>query len=561
MWGRFPVPQVPPPFQQQQQQQRSRWEYGRRQPCSPTVAVAAHEGLMAEMARLVGLPPHATSQAGPNPNAMRIIVVGAECAPWSKTGGLGDVMAALPKALAARGHQVMIVAPRYQQYDDTWDSGVRLRMRCFNSLQEVSFFHTMRDGVDCVFIDHPAFHNLGRHIYGGSHMEVLFRSALLSKAALEAPWHVPCCAGGATYGSDNLLFVANDWHAALLPVYLQAHYRDYGKLQYARSLLVLHNVAHQGRFPLTDLHLLEIPEHYQEVLRHQDSEAGHEHLNILKAGAITCHRLVAVSRGYAKECQTKQQGFGLEGVLRQQAWKLRGVVNGIDYSEWHPLSDPHLQSDGYTNYDADSLALGKACCKAALQQELGLPVDSAVPLLAFIGRLDQQKGVDLIRDSFEWLMGQGAQLVLLGSGQAELEAALRGMEQRAPSQCRAWVGFSVGLAHRITAGADMLLMPSRFEPCGLNQLYAMAYGTVPIVRSTGGLADTVFPFDPYSNQGTGWVFEKDDALDFRQAMQHGLFTFREHRQSFEGLQLRGMAQDLSWGTAAAAYEEVLLAAR
>ena len=493
-----------------------------------------------------------------NPNTMNIVFVGAECAPWSKTGGLGDVMGALPKALAARGHRVMCIAPRYAAYDDAWETGVRHRIRCFGQDHEVGFYHTFKDGVDHVFIDHNAYLSVGSDIYGGNRAEIQFRCALLCKAALEAPWVVPC--GEGPYGDDNLVFVANDWHTALLPVYLQAHYRDHGKYTYARAVFVLHNIAHQGRAPMDELYNFEIPDQYRELFR-LDDPVGGEHMNIMKAGVATAHRMVAVSHGYAWECQTQDGGWGLDETLRENAWKLRGVVNGIDVNDWHPSIDHHLDEDGYHRYDVSSVDGGKAACKAALQKEMGLPVDPTIPLLAFIGRLDYQKGVDLIRDNYEWLMSENVQLVMLGSGRDDLEGALRDMEARNNNKCRNWVGFSTQMAHRITAGADILLMPSRFEPCGLNQLYAMAYGTVPVVHAVGGLRDTVKPFNPFENSGTGWTFEWADAGAFKHAMGDALYTYREHKDSFKGLMVRGMEQDLSWEHAAAQYEDVLVEAK
>ncbi|KAL4439933.1 hypothetical protein ABPG75_002934 [Micractinium tetrahymenae] len=495
-----------------------------------------------------------------NPHAMNVVMVGAECAPWSKTGGLGDVMQALPKALAARGHRVMVVAPRYKDYTDVEDSGLNLQLRVFNEQQEVKFYILQRDGVDYVFINHPAYRQWADEIYGGTRHEVLFRCALLTKAALEAPCVVPCGGGGQPYGDSNLVFIANDWHTALLPVYLQAHYRDWGRMQFARSVLVLHNMAHQGRGPVEDLGLLEVPEDYAPLFWNKD-ERQQQHMNVMKAGAITSHRIVAVSNKYAEECQTPLGGWGLDAVLRSQAWKLRGVVNGIDCMEWSPVTDTFLKSDGYTNYSVQTLREGKARCKAALQRELGLPVDPKAPLLGFIGRLDFQKGVDLIAENYEWLMQEGAQLVLLGSGREDLEAALREMEARNPRQCKAWVGFSIKMAHRITAGVDLLLMPSRFEPCGLNQLYAMAYGTPPVVHAVGGLHDTVEPFDPFENTGRGWAFYDADPAGFRRAMSNAITTWRDYPDSFRGVQLRGMEQDLSWDNAAAQYEAVLLGAK
>nr|QKY15191.1 soluble starch synthase Ii (SSSII) [Polytomella parva] len=491
-------------------------------------------------------------------NVMNVVMVGAECAPWSKTGGLGDVMGALPKALQRRGHRVMVIAPRYANYPDAWETGIRLRFSVFGSEQEVGFFHAYLDGVDYLFVDHSSFMGRQANIYGGERLEILFRCALLCKASLEAVWHVPC--GGVPYGDANTCFIANDWHTALLPVYLQAHYRDYGKMNYSRCVLVLHNLAHQGRGPFVESRNLELSENYCEQLRLYDPIGG-EHMNVLKAGIMNAHRLIAVSRGYAWECQTQEGGWGLHDLLRTNNWKLQGIVNGIDTQEWNPMTDEFLKTDGYCNYGSSNVEAGKRACKLALQRELGLPEDPDVPLLGFVGRLDYQKGVDLIRDVYDWLMGERVQLVLLGSGRKDLEDSLREMESRNKNQCRGWVGFSIKVAHRITAAADILLMPSRFEPCGLNQLYAMAYGTVPVVHAVGGLKDTVQPFNGQQGTGTGWVFDRAEANKLREATGGALYTLRNAKGSFVDVQRRGMAQDLTWDHAAKLYEEVLVAAK
>lgn len=491
-------------------------------------------------------------------NVINVIVVAAECAPWSKTGGLGDVAGALPKALSRRGHRVMVVAPRYAQYADAWETGVRKSYNVAGQDMEVGFFHGYIDGVDYVFVDNPLFHGFAGNIYGGSREDVLKRMVLLCKAAIEVQWHVPC--GGVCYGDDNLVFVANDWHTALLPVYLQAYYRDNGLMYFVRSIIVIHNMAHQGRGPLSDFALLGLPDHYMDTFRLYD-QIGGEHMNIFKAGLMAAHRIVAVSHGYAWECQTQEGGWGLDGVIREHSWKLRGIVNGIDDKEWSPELDVHLKSDGYTNYSLDTLESGKATCKAALQKELGLPVRHDVPILGFIGRLDQQKGVDIISDAMHWLMAQDVQLLMLGSGRADLEDMLRSFESQHHSKVRGWVGFSIRTAHRITAGSDILLMPSRFEPCGLNQLYAMRYGTVPVVHAVGGLRDTVQAFDPFSNTGTGWTFDKADASAMIHALGNAMWTYWDFKDSWRGIQKRGMSQDLSWDNAARQYEEVLLEAK
>jgi starch synthase len=235
----------------------------------------------------------AAPKAPANPLAMSIVMVGAECAPWSKTGGLGDVMQALPKALAARGHRLMVVAPMYKRYPEARDTGVRLRLLVCGSETEVAFWHARLDGVDYAFLDHPAFSHWADQIYGGSRQEVLYRCALLSKAALEAPRLLPGGEEGPL--GEGCVFVANDFHTALVPVYLQAHYRDHGQMLYARSLLVVHNLAHQGRGPPEELGMLDLPDPYCQLFSLRDAQSGSWMMNVLKAGAIASHRIVAVS--------------------------------------------------------------------------------------------------------------------------------------------------------------------------------------------------------------------------------------------------------------------------
>ncbi|KAG8384693.1 hypothetical protein BUALT_Bualt04G0144500 [Buddleja alternifolia] len=492
------------------------------------------------------------------PNVMNIILVAAECAPWSKTGGLGDVAGALPKALARRGHRVMVVAPRYGNYAEAHDSGVRKRYKVDGQDHEVNYFQAFIDGVDFVFIDSPVFRHIESNIYGGNRVDILKRMVLFCKAAVEVPWYVPC--GGVCYGDGNLVFIANDWHTALLPVYLKAYYRDNGLMKYTRSVLVIHNIAHQGRGPVDDFSKVDLPPHYADLFRFYDPVGG-EHFNIFAAGLKAADRVVTVSHGYAWELKTSEGGWGLHGIINDNDWKLSGIVNGIDTKDWSPESDVHLQSDGYVNYSLQTLQTGKSQCKAALQKELGLPIRDDIPLIGFIGRLDHQKGVDLIAEAVPWMMSQDVQLVMLGTGRADLENLLRQFEGQYNDKARGWVGFSVKTAHRITAGADILLMPSRFEPCGLNQLYAMRYGTIPVVHATGGLRDTVHPFNPFEESGLGWTFGRAEVNELINALGNCLWTYREYKTSWEGLQKRGMMQDLSWDNAAQNYEEVLVAAK
>lgn len=470
---------------------------------------------------------------------MRIVFASAEVGPWSKTGGLGEVCGALPRALAGRGHRVMTVAPRYRAYPDAWDTGVEAPIHLFGATHVVRWFHAERDGCHHLFVDHPSFLRPG--IYGDAHGpygDNLFRFALLSRAAIEAAARVPL--DDEPFGED-VVFHANDWHTGLLPVYLDALYRPAGRFLRARTVLGLHNAGHHGSHDGAQFAGLDLAPRWWPVV-----DFGGR-VNPLKAGVVTADRLVAVSPTYAREV-CGELGFGLGPLFEARGAALTGILNGVDPS-WNPATDPHLAAP----FDADDLS-GKATCKAALQRELGLPVRPGVPLLGLVSRLDHQKGVDLLQAITPWLLAQDVQLVLLGSGDPRLEAWFREVERVWPEKARGWVGFSEPLAHRIEAGADIFLMPSRFEPCGLNQLYSLRYGTVPVVHATGGLADTVETFDPQHDRGTGWAFRPFTAEAFREAVGWALYTWRHHPEAWRGLQARGMARDVTWEGAAAAYE-------
>lgn len=471
---------------------------------------------------------------------MNIVVAAAEVAPWAKTGGLGDVCGALPRALVARGHRVLTVCPRYREWPDAWDTGLRTRIHLFGQDHEVGWYHVERDGVRHLFVDHAAYRRGG--IYGdasGPYGDNLFRFALLSRAAIEAPLlDLP----GGAFG-EEVLFHANDWHTALLPLFLDASYRPAGRFRAAGTVLGLHNCGHHGSFPAHHFPGLDVSSRWWPQLEF----AGH--LNLLKCGVVTADRLIAVSPTYAREIQG-ELGFGLGPLFAARGAALGGILNGVD-DAWDPATDPRIAA----RYDVEDRA-GKAVCKAALQEQLGLPVRPDVPLLATISRLDAQKGIELVGDSLEWLLAQDVQLVMLGSGAPHLERILREAEARWPDRARGWVGFDETLAHRIEAGADIFLMPSRFEPCGLNQMYSMRYGTVPVVHATGGLADTVETFDPARGTGTGWAFRPFSGEAFREAIWWALTTWWRFPDAWRGLQERGMRRDLSWGRSAAEYEQV-----
>ncbi|ONK80542.1 uncharacterized protein A4U43_C01F18980 [Asparagus officinalis] len=498
---------------------------------------------------------------------LNIVFVTSEAAPYSKTGGLGDVCGSLPIAFAARGHRVMVVSPRYlngvsnKNYDNAVDLGRRININCFGGLQEVAFFHEYRAGVDWVFVDHPSYHR-GGNPYGdtrGAFGDNQFRFTLLSHAACEAPLVLPL--GGYTYG-EKCLFLVNDWHASLVPVLLGAKYRPYGVYKDARSILVIHNLAHQGVEPAATYQNLGLPNEWYSALewifptwaRAHALDKG-EAVNILKGAIVTADRIMTVSKGYAWEITTIEGGYGLDHLLGSRKSVLNGITNGIDVDEWDPAKDKQIPSC----YSIDDLS-GKALCKQALQKEIGLPIRPDCPVIGFIGRLDYQKGTDLIRMAMPELLNEDIQFIMLGSGDLATEEWMRSAEATYPEKFRGWVGFNVPLSHRITAGCDILLMPSRFEPCGLNQLYAMRYGTVPVVHATGGLRDTVENFNPFANegrgQGTGWTFSPLSKESMLVALRYAMKTYREHKDTWEGLMKRGMSQDFTWDNAASQYEQI-----
>lgn len=439
---------------------------------------------------------------------MDVVFVSAEVSPWSKTGGLGDVVGGLPIELAKRGHRVISIAPRYDQYSDGWDTSISINV----DGEDVRFFHAVKKGVHRVFVDHPWFlakvwGKTGSKLYGprsgADYVDNQKRFALFNKAAIEAVRALPFGPG------ENCVFIANDWHSALIPVLLKEVYQPRGEFTNAKSLFTIHNVAFQGRFWADDFEQLGLPGSvksqfdfidgvnrvYNEITPLDDDEKPKElvagktfkKLNWMKAGILSADKVVTVSPNYAAEItQNEEKGVELDTYLRSA--NVEGIVNGMDVEEWNPMVDKYLD----VKYDKNTVVEGKAAAKEALQAELGLPVDPTVPLFGFIGRLEEQKGTDILLKALPKILASGkVQLVILGTGKAKYEKLVKGIDKLYPEKAKGVVKFSAPLAHMITAGADFILVPSRFEPCGLIQLHAMQYGTVPLVSSTGGLVDTV----------------------------------------------------------------------
>ncbi|KAG6466494.1 hypothetical protein ZIOFF_075699 [Zingiber officinale] len=458
---------------------------------------------------------------------MNIVFVGAEMAPWSKTGGLGDVLGGLPPAMAANGHRVMTIAPRYDQYYDSWDTSVLVDVKVGNRIERVRYFHCYKRGVDRVFVDHPLFlakvwGQTGGKLYGptaGTDFEDnQQRFSLFCQAALLAPKVLHLNNSkyySGPYGED-VIFVANDWHTGPLPCYLKSMYQSQGIYMNAKVAFCIHNIVYQGRFAFSDYEILNLPERFKssfeftdgyvsrrvisfryrvffdgdsngvwKCFRHKNPVKGRK-INWMKAGIIECDKAVTVSPYYAQELVSgEERGVELNNILRAKG--IGGITNGMDINEWNPSTDKYITA----KFDATTAMRAKPVNKEALQAEVGLPVDRNIPLIAFCGRLEEQKGSDIFAAAIPEFINENVQVIVLGTGKGKMERELAQLEAKYPNKVRAHMKFNVPLAHLIMAGADLLAITSRFEPCGLIQFQGMRYGVPSICASTGGLVDTV----------------------------------------------------------------------
>jgi len=471
---------------------------------------------------------------------MNVLFVSSEVAPFSKTGGLGDVAASLPAALAELGHRVVVVTPRYGSIDPA-RHGLEWLPLSLDARGERCGLWVRRGGPgspEVYFLEHDLFYGFRRAPYGEGGVDYPdnpARFAFLARAALDLP---------RALGMRPEVVHFNDWQSALGPWFLRAEHGDDPWLEGSRSVYTIHNLAYQGMFAKEFMDGLGLP---WSVFRLDGGLEFHDQLNFMKAGLSFADALTTVSPNYAREILTVEGGYGLDTVLRSRSGDLFGILNGIDEREWDPSRDPHLPA----RFDARDLR-GKARVKAALQAELGLPVKSHVPLVGMVGRLADQKGMDLVAAALPALLRLDAQFVMLGSGQRDLQDFFSWVSGQRPDRFAARIGFDEGLAHRIEAGADTFLMPSRFEPCGLNQMYSLRYGTPPIARAVGGLADTVEDYDGWK-RGTGFLFGPLDPGALVGAVQRALDVWRDVR-AWRGIQARGMALDFSWGRSAERYE-------
>ena len=478
---------------------------------------------------------------------MRVLFASAEVAPFAKTGGLGDVCGSLPKALRKYGHEVHVFCPFYAEVRRWCESrGVELvprdggRIEWGNWSADYGILSTTLPGSDVAihFIANDAFFDRGGLYWGRAdgYDDNLERFTFFCRAVVAAAERLDL-----TFDIVH----GHDWQAALLPIYLHSGLRWTRQFQSARSIYTIHNLNYQGRygaerFPVLGLHPGYWTSHGLEY---------YGDLVLMKGGILFADRVTTVSPTYAREIQTPEFGAGFDGLLRERGADFSGILNGIDAEEWNPESDESLAAQ----FDARRLN-GKSLCKRALRREAGLTPTPRAPLVAAISRLAEQKGFDLFIPLLPWLVASGWQVVVLGTGDHELELALRASAESHPGSVAAWARFDTALAHRIIAGADAMVIPSRYEPCGLNQMYALRYGTLPIVRMTGGLADTIVPWDATnSSQANGFGFGPVDRSSLSQALLIARMVFRD-RALWSRLQQNGMAADFSWEASAGEYD-------
>jgi starch synthase len=487
-------------------------------------------------------------------DAMQILIAASEAVPFAKTGGLADVASGLSLALADRGHQVTLMLPYYRQlipekiprrptgrFVEVPLRGQRIKAGIVESRLGDS-------AVRVLLIDNPYYFDrpsLYMH-QGRDYPDNCERFCIFSRAVMEA---------ARIFKLNPDVIHANDWQTGLMPALLQMEYRGKPGFERAAAVLTVHNLAFQGSFWGLDMPLTGL----DPSLFNWRQMEHHGNLNLLKTGIVFSDAVTTVSPSYAREIQTPEFGCGLEGVLQHAAGKLTGILNGVDTDSWDPATDTALPA----HFDATTVHQGKPQCKRALQEQLGLEVRGDVPLLGMISRLTDQKGLDLIAANADALLHEDLQLVFLGTGEKRYEALLVEWARRAPQKVAAVIGFDEPLSRRIEAGADLFLMPSRFEPCGLNQMYSMRYGTIPLVHRVGGLADSVTDCTDATlaaGTATGFQFSPYEPAAFLSRLRDALGTYRRPHQ-WSGLIRSGMKSDWSWSRSAGEYERVYESAR
>ena len=473
---------------------------------------------------------------------MKIAMLSSEIAPFAKTGGLADVLGTLSVALEKRGYDISLIMPAYRcvlngpfALDET---GMQLTVRLGVSAEQSTVLEGRLGQNISVYLVRADRYFDRDFLYGtpyGDYPDNAERFTFFCRAALEMIRRHPV-----------EIIHCHDWQSALGIVFLKAQSSHYREFASAKTVLTAHNLGFQGIFRESNWPLLGLDRSYYspEYLEFFGN------INFLKGGLIFADKITTVSPTYAQEIMSAEQGFGLQGILRQRAADVTGILNGVDYNEWNPEIDPFIAR----RYGAHDLT-GKRICKEKLQRTLGLPVRSELPLLGMVSRLTSQKGFDLIQQIFDRIMTQELQLVLLGSGELRYEDFFVTAAARFPEKFAVRMGFDEALAHQIEAGADIFLMPSLYEPCGLNQMFSLKYGTLPIVRAIGGLKDTVIDYDAEPDKGTGFVFDRYEPNALWESIERALRVFVDNRL-WTALIHRAMGMDFSWDRSAQAYSNL-----
>jgi starch synthase len=474
---------------------------------------------------------------------MHIVFAASECVPYAKTGGLADVIGALPQALAALGHDVSVYLPRYRQTHLPPETSTAIRSITVPFDDRYRFCAVLdggeHHGVQFYFIDYPPFFER-EGLYGtsaGDYPDNAERFCLFSRAVLEAT---------KVLGVPDV-FHCHDWQTALIPVLLRSLYSEDPAFLNVGSVFTIHNIGYQGLFPPDILPLLMLPWDLFTIAKME----FFGNVNFLKGALVFSDFITTVSRRYAQEIQTAEYGFGLEGVLRSRAATVAGILNGVDYDHWHPEEDEYIAC----RYSSQDLS-GKAVCKEDLLARFGLDhANPDTPVAGILGRFAAQKGFDLISQISERLAREEMILTVLGTGDKDYEDLFRRLAKQFPKKIGLKVAYDNVLAHKMIAGADLFLMPSHYEPCGMTQIYSLKYGTVPVVRSTGGLDDTIESWDPKTGKGTGFKFVEYNGDALLATLRAALHAYRDH-DAWRKLMRNGMSKDFCWKAAAQEYVKV-----
>ena len=473
----------------------------------------------------------------------KILFVSSEAVPYIKTGGLADVVGSLPKYFDRNEYDVRVMLPKYACMDAAFLPNLRFVCHFYVNLnwrkQYVGILESEYRGIHYYFVDNE-FYFAGSSPYNNIYEDVE-KFAYFSKAVLASLPYIDYAPA---------VIHCHDWQTGLVPVYLHTAFGDDNFYAGIKTVFSIHNLKFQGRWRIREV--IDITGLPEQIFNDKELESYGE-ANYLKGGVVYADAVTTVSPSYANEITTQEGGEGLHGLMNARRNVLYGILNGIDYDEFNPQTDPYIES----NFSSKSVLSGKKANKAALQKELGLSVRESAFVIGIVSRLTEQKGFDLVSYIMDDLVSQlDVQIVILGTGESKFENVFHHFHSQYPDKVSAYIGYSEEKAHKIYASADAFLMPSLFEPCGLSQMMSMRYGTIPIVRETGGLKDTVQAYNEYENTGTGFSFCNFNADDMKYVVEYAYHVFRDERKAWEDMMQRAMAQDFSWNKSAGEYEKL-----